>query len=542
MDSLHNLRSSLDSDDGPSAKQQQQYEDDLSKHFKAAALQLTTLYKSSIASNKSSFQAGYLHALTHILDLIQSPHDLAGLDSSSSSSSSASSNPTDHQSAQRLRWLTGYLQRRIEAMAIEDEDDRDRSANMNLSTGSLRDEPPRPPQNPPRSAPSSLSSQKQRQRQDSEATSASTNETGHLSRAGTPNAPPPRSSFSLSSGLSRGGSTTPVPAPAIASRSSPAPCSSADQDAALLRSHSGPRSASLRSSFSPAPSFFDSPSESCGGHSTTPNLAHAADESANATPTSSSVSLNHQGQNHSSAPSSPLTSNVISSSGGGVKRRHGLVPESPRIHEHGMISGGASGELRRKAARSRFPSSSLVNSASTADESACGAVMIGGSPLSISSSFDFRSPLKGLELSPAVGADPSSPLGKALKHRNSNAGVMVNQASEGGRRGGGGGGVRRSSSRRGLRPRLGLRAPVTHSHHTGMEMSDDPEDDWVDEEDETANPTAETVFENREGARVDNDSASISGSARARKRRKAVMEEIEIEDAESGAREDQSSN
>ncbi|EPQ30130.1 uncharacterized protein PFL1_02247 [Pseudozyma flocculosa PF-1] len=161
MDSLSNLRNSLDDadyssnrPDGSDAargsgspdiaslerKRRQRHLDDheqeLTKQFKAAALQLTTLYRSSLSSNTSSYEAGYRHALSHILELVQRPpaaaEDPEGpqqQQQQQQQQSEALDSLSPEQGIQRLRWLAGYLQRRIEAMSTQDDDD-DAGASM----------------------------------------------------------------------------------------------------------------------------------------------------------------------------------------------------------------------------------------------------------------------------------------------------------------------------------------------------------------------------------------------------------------------------
>ncbi|PWY98218.1 hypothetical protein BCV70DRAFT_202003 [Testicularia cyperi] len=70
-------------------------EDDLNAHFRSSALQLTTLYRQAVSSSKASYEKGYAHALAHVLDLWDADRD----------------------------WLKGYLQRRIEAIEVGNDDE-----------------------------------------------------------------------------------------------------------------------------------------------------------------------------------------------------------------------------------------------------------------------------------------------------------------------------------------------------------------------------------------------------------------------------------
>ncbi|KAN0060778.1 hypothetical protein ACQY0O_007436 [Thecaphora frezii] len=147
MDSLSNLRNSLDDSDYNSLrndgtdiasierKRRQKHlgdhEQELTKQFKAAALQLTTLYRSSLSSNKSSYEAGYRHALSHVLELIvRSPVATDDRQEQQQQDAVSLEELTPEQSVQRLRWLAGYLQRRIEAMSTQDDDDDNSGSSM----------------------------------------------------------------------------------------------------------------------------------------------------------------------------------------------------------------------------------------------------------------------------------------------------------------------------------------------------------------------------------------------------------------------------
>ncbi|KDQ11337.1 hypothetical protein BOTBODRAFT_114572, partial [Botryobasidium botryosum FD-172 SS1] len=65
MDSIANLQESLPNANLVSA------EKDLLNNFKAAALSITTLYKSSLKTSKRSYSAGYEACLTDVLHFIQ---------------------------------------------------------------------------------------------------------------------------------------------------------------------------------------------------------------------------------------------------------------------------------------------------------------------------------------------------------------------------------------------------------------------------------------------------------------------------------------
>lgn len=95
---LSNLRTSLREDESSTLRRTRHLrssEDELSAVFRSAATSLTTLYRQGVASNKASYEKGYAHALAHVLELWDKDRD----------------------------WLKGYLQRRIEALEVEGEDE-----------------------------------------------------------------------------------------------------------------------------------------------------------------------------------------------------------------------------------------------------------------------------------------------------------------------------------------------------------------------------------------------------------------------------------
>ncbi|SPC66587.1 uncharacterized protein UHOD_05334 [Ustilago sp. UG-2017b] len=96
---LSNLSTSLRESESSTSNRRQQHlrsaEDDLNAFFRSSALGLTTLYRQGVAGAKASYDKGYAHALAHVLELWQK--DKA--------------------------WLKGYLQRRIEALEADREDD-----------------------------------------------------------------------------------------------------------------------------------------------------------------------------------------------------------------------------------------------------------------------------------------------------------------------------------------------------------------------------------------------------------------------------------
>lgn len=100
---LSNLRTSLDGLDESSSRRRAVHldgiEHDLNTHFRASALQLTTLYRQAVTSSKSAYEKGYAHALAHVLELWDTDRD----------------------------WLRGYIQRRIEAVEQQAGDDDDQS-------------------------------------------------------------------------------------------------------------------------------------------------------------------------------------------------------------------------------------------------------------------------------------------------------------------------------------------------------------------------------------------------------------------------------
>lgn len=95
---LSNLGTSLREDESSTLRRTRHLrssEDQLSAVFRSAATSLTTLYRQGVASSKASYEKGYTHALAHVLELCDKDRD----------------------------WLKGYLQRRIEALEVEGEDE-----------------------------------------------------------------------------------------------------------------------------------------------------------------------------------------------------------------------------------------------------------------------------------------------------------------------------------------------------------------------------------------------------------------------------------
>lgn len=94
---LSNLHTSLRESEASSLRRTahlRSTEDELNAVFRASALSLTTLYRQGVSSSKASYEKGYAHALSHVLELWERDKG----------------------------WLKGYIQRRIEAIENANED------------------------------------------------------------------------------------------------------------------------------------------------------------------------------------------------------------------------------------------------------------------------------------------------------------------------------------------------------------------------------------------------------------------------------------
>ncbi|PWN40912.1 hypothetical protein IE81DRAFT_325094 [Ceraceosorus guamensis] len=139
MDSLNNLRDSLDySSSRPPGGFSKRDEVALTADFKAAALHLTTLYRTSLSTSKRVYSRGYLAALSDLLDMIalrargnarggraEAMMEDALLDprSSEQQHQAGPSSLSASTSTQELAWMERYLQGRIEALKGEAEDE-----------------------------------------------------------------------------------------------------------------------------------------------------------------------------------------------------------------------------------------------------------------------------------------------------------------------------------------------------------------------------------------------------------------------------------
>lgn len=82
----------------------------------AAALQLTTLYRTSLSTSKRSYAAGYAQSIADVLDTVQ-------LRLHQRSSNTASKAEAERE---ELNWLVHYLRARLEAIKTDSEDDDDK--------------------------------------------------------------------------------------------------------------------------------------------------------------------------------------------------------------------------------------------------------------------------------------------------------------------------------------------------------------------------------------------------------------------------------
>jgi hypothetical protein len=120
---LTTLRDSLDSSSRerhPASVSAKRSEVRLTRDFKAAALQLTTLYRTSLTTSKRSYAAGYAQSLNDILDVVslrlqQSPATTPGF--------AASVRGASESDREELKWLSRYLRARVEAIKAETEED-----------------------------------------------------------------------------------------------------------------------------------------------------------------------------------------------------------------------------------------------------------------------------------------------------------------------------------------------------------------------------------------------------------------------------------
>ncbi|PWN36386.1 uncharacterized protein FA14DRAFT_54704 [Meira miltonrushii] len=122
---LTNLRDSLDSSSRerhPARASAKKSELRLTKDFKAAALQLTTLYRTSLSASNRSYATGYAQSLSDILDvvLLRLQQPAATAPGFQRGESSNSQGDTDRE---ELKWLVRYLRARIEAIRVEGEEE-----------------------------------------------------------------------------------------------------------------------------------------------------------------------------------------------------------------------------------------------------------------------------------------------------------------------------------------------------------------------------------------------------------------------------------
>jgi hypothetical protein len=91
-------------------------------HSIAAALQLTTLYRTSLSSSNRSYATGYAQSLSDILDVVllrlQQPAATAP-----GFQRGESSNTQIETEREELKWLVRYLRARIEAIKVEGEEE-----------------------------------------------------------------------------------------------------------------------------------------------------------------------------------------------------------------------------------------------------------------------------------------------------------------------------------------------------------------------------------------------------------------------------------
>lgn len=88
----------------------------------AAALQLTTLYRTSLSTSNRSYATGYAQSLSDILDvvLLRLQQPAATAPGFQRGESSNSQSDTDRE---ELKWLIRYLRARIEAIRVEGEEE-----------------------------------------------------------------------------------------------------------------------------------------------------------------------------------------------------------------------------------------------------------------------------------------------------------------------------------------------------------------------------------------------------------------------------------
>lgn len=99
----------------------------------AAALQLTTLYRTSLSSAKRSYASGYAQSLHDILDVVllrlqQSPTSAPGYRSQMQQQHRYQPTTMDSSDREELKWLVRYLRARIEAIKAESEDEEEKDS------------------------------------------------------------------------------------------------------------------------------------------------------------------------------------------------------------------------------------------------------------------------------------------------------------------------------------------------------------------------------------------------------------------------------
>ncbi|UZJ54805.1 hypothetical protein CBS101457_004125 [Exobasidium rhododendri] len=137
---LTNLRESLDSssrEKHPAYTSAKKSESRLTRDFKSAALQLTTLYRTSLSTSKRSYASGYAQSLNDILEVVllrlqQSPTSAPGIRSQQQQPYQPYHNHHQRQSSaiesdrEELKWLVRYLRARIEAIKAESEEEEEK--------------------------------------------------------------------------------------------------------------------------------------------------------------------------------------------------------------------------------------------------------------------------------------------------------------------------------------------------------------------------------------------------------------------------------
>ncbi|THU84316.1 hypothetical protein K435DRAFT_406146 [Dendrothele bispora CBS 962.96] len=93
----------------------QNAEKDLLNNFKAAALSITTLYRSSRSASKRAYNAGYAAACNDLLMMIQQGVSVGGIDASESGSSS--------ESGMTIGKVMDWIEARMEAIKSREEEE-----------------------------------------------------------------------------------------------------------------------------------------------------------------------------------------------------------------------------------------------------------------------------------------------------------------------------------------------------------------------------------------------------------------------------------